>query len=441
MNREQLECGMEGSPVRGPDRPPVARLSESRDIENFQAELIRTISGEIHQVEVFVGLFDTALKGLQVPLWVKSNFERRPALYTKLEQGEMAGISHTEENPVLRPANAARSSVVLIPIMSDGVLQGLIGLVSSMDARQLSAEEIESVRQLAYDVAPILGRLQQIEALRRENMELKAVANRAPEMAADLVRIADERNALDALIQMRSHLQANLAHELRTPLAAIRGYARMLFDGRGGAVNSTQKEYLRVVTENTNRLISLVSWMSSVAEWTARHLALSTFDLRDLWADSLNSSRQTLANKSLELSAQIPNEPFFVVADREKLGYVFTELILTAAAFSNKSGTISIEFSHGRNKEVTVKVTGKDACIPPDALTKIFERSLDAQPLAQPADAETISLAGVYDVVGMHGGRVFANSAGQSATFLFTLPFVDIGGEENSHEQAVNSGR
>jgi signal transduction histidine kinase len=218
----------------------------------------------------------------------------------------------------------------------------------------------------------------------------------------------------------------------------------MIVDGRGGEINSTQKEYLRIVTDNTNRLIGLVSWMSYVAELTAQHLALSTFDLRDVWAECVNSTRQNFADKSLELKARIPDDPFVVVGDREKLAYVLTDLISVAGRFSNASGTVSAELSRGREKEVTFKITETGAAIPADALNKIFERSFNAisKPVSQPADPDSINLSGVYDVVGMHGGRVFVNSnAGQGATFLFTLPAVSMGGEENSHEQAVNSGR
>src|SRR5579871_1673438 len=124
---------MDGSPVRGPDRTPLARLSEARDIETFQADLIRIIGNDLHHTEIFFGLFDSSAKGQQIPSWVKSHLDRHPALYKKLEQGEMAGISHAEENPVLRPASAARSSVVLIPLINESALQAVIGLVSPMD--------------------------------------------------------------------------------------------------------------------------------------------------------------------------------------------------------------------------------------------------------------------------------------------------------------------
>jgi signal transduction histidine kinase len=94
--------------------------------------------------------------------------------------------------------------------------------------------------------------------------------------------------------------------------------------------------------------------------------------------------------------------------------------------------------------DVTVKVSGTGQSIPPEKLSTIFERSFNAiaKPAAQNTDAGATSLSGVYDVVGMHGGRVFvSNTTGQGASFLFTLPAIIISGEEKSHEQAINSGR
>jgi len=148
-----------------------------------------------------------------------------------------------------------------------------------------------------------------------------------------------------------------------------------------------------------------------------------------------------LHDKLLKLTQQIPDEDFVIVGDREKLTYALSELIAAAAHFAEFGGTIEAEFSHGRGKEATVKISDKDASIPSAVLSKIFERSFStvAKPTAQNTDA--VNLSGVYDVVGIHGGRLFVNStAGRGATFLFTLPAITLSSEENSHEQAVNSG-
>jgi len=111
---------------------------------------------------------------------------------------------------------------------------------------------------------------------------------------------------------------------------------------------------------------------------------------------------------------------------------------------ADDGGTLTAELSHGRDGEVSFKLSGTGGHIPTDVLSTIFDRPFNnfGKPVAQNAPPVGISLSGVYDVVGMHGGRVFVNSSvGKGATFLFTLPAVSAGGEENSHEQAVNFSR
>ena len=170
---------MEGSPVRGQQRVPIIRLNESHDLQSFQAEFVRLLAAEFKHAEVSFGIVDIDLKMPQLPAWIRSHLERQPGLQKKLEQGEMVGISAAEENPVLRPAAAAHSNVVLIPVINDGRLAAAIGLVSPLDGPQVSAEDIEVARQFAYDALPILTRLEEIERLQDENRKLLAKADRA----------------------------------------------------------------------------------------------------------------------------------------------------------------------------------------------------------------------------------------------------------------------
>ena len=434
---------MEGSPVRGQQRLVISQLNQSSDLQTFHRELVQSLNSELKHAEIFLALMDAENNTLQLPAWIKSHMLRHPGLQKKLELGEMVGIGSTEDNPVPRPATAARSSVVLIPLMADGSVAAVIGLVSPSDGPQLSAEDIEWARQFAHDAAAICARLKAIESLRSLNQQLSANAERLTEIEDSLNTVVEERNTLQAIMQMRSHQQVNIAHELRTPLAAIRGYARMLLDGRGGEINSRQKDYLTVVTENTNKLINLVGWMSLLTELSAQHLKLDSFDLREIWTDCATQKREKLEAKSLKLVQHIAEESFSVMGDREKLAYVFTELITAAVDLADPGGTITVDLSHGREKEVHFKISEAGKSLPPETISKIFDRPFNTvtKPMAQNTESGAISLYGVYDVVGMHGGRVFVNSAaGQGASFLFTLPAITAGGEKN-HEQAVHSSR
>ena len=433
---------MDGISVRELSKTSFARLNQVKDPENFHAELVRLIRGDFQQIEVFSGLFDVASKVLHVPSWLRSHLERHPGLIVKLEEGEMVGITH-EPDASARRAGAAPASVVLIPLLSDGRLQAAIGLVSALDGPHLSAEEIEAVRHIAHEASPILARLQEIESLKRQNQELAEKTQRAAIAEANIAKVTDERIRFEALIKIASHVQSNIAHDLRTPLGAIRGYAGMILDGRAGDTNDTQREYLRIITENTNRVINIANWMSHVADLGGRQpIAVGAFDLRELWAESVRAAQGLFSSKAITLTQRIPQESFEIIADREKLGFAFKEILSAAVKLSEAGSAITAEFSQGRQREVIVKITAKGSGIRAEALSGIFDHSTSTAGVSQTDKERQMNLSSVHDVIGMHGGRLFVKSAaGEDCTLWFTLPNITLGSEDKSHEQTFNLGR
>ncbi len=397
---------MEGSPVRSQHRSRIAQLNQAQDLHGFQTELVRLLSAAIPDTEFFLAAVDGSADRPEVPSWLKPHLERHPALYKKLEQGELVGISNLA---------GSRSSVVLIPIISDTVLYGAIGALTTCDGTHPATDDIETIRQVALEAAPILSRIHKIERLR-----------------SDLRRLAQERATLNAMIQLRSHLHSNAAHELRTPLAAIRGYARMILDGRSGPITEIQRDYLRVITENTNRLINTVGWLSHVVDLSEQQFELTLFDLRDVWTDRIKFHETAFAEKSIRLAQHIPSDSLLIAGDKKKFACALDQLIAAAIRFTEAEGQIAVEFSRGRDRELTVKISATGTGMPAEVLGRIFDRSQEGFPAAPvEPDAGAVSLSGVHDVVGMHGGRMFVNStSGKGCTFLFTLPAVKFDGEE-----------
>jgi len=431
---------MDGISVRELRKTSFARLNQAKDPENFQAELVCSIRGDLH-IEVCFGLFDVTSKVLHVPAWLRSHLERHRGLIVKLEEGEMVGITH-EPDATARRAGAARASVVLIPLLSDGRLQAGIGLVSPLDGPHLSAEEIEAVRQIAHEVSPILARLQEIESLKRRNQQLAEKAERGTIAEANLAKVTDEKTRFEASIKIASHVQSNIAHDLRTPLGAIRGYARMILDGRAGDTNDTQREYLRIITENTNRVIDIANWMSHFADLSGQPVAVRAFDLREVWEESVRAAQGLFSSKALTLTQRIPQESFEIIADREKLGFVFMEILSVAVKLSEAGSAITAEFAQGRQRELIVKIKAKASSIPTEALSGIFDHSMNTTGVSQTDKQRQMNLSSVHDVIGLHGGRLFVKSTpGEDCTFWFTLPNITLGGEDKSHEQTFNLGR
>jgi signal transduction histidine kinase len=326
--------------------------------------------------------------------------------------------------------------------MHNDTLRGAIGLISPSDGPQLSAEEIESVRQLAYDAAPILSRLQEIDALTTKNHALSAANERIADTQHKMANVIAERNHFDALLKIGWHVQSNIAHELRTPLAAVRGYARMILDGRTGEISDTQRDYLRIIHENTNRLINIANWMTHLADLSAQNFTVAPCDLRKIWAETLRKNQQVLLSKSLTVVEKIPEQSFEIVADAEKLAYGLKELISAAANLSEAGSGITAEFSRGRQHEVMVKISVTGAGVAPEMPSKTPQHSTDSGVQTTGHTDVQKSLNAINEVVGIHGGRMFVNNtAGQGSMLLFTLPAVTLGGEDKSNEQAVNIGR
>lgn len=428
---------MEGSPARGPKMDGLAllliNLSDAATVSDFQTRLVRGVTSHLHHGKVLVVLQSSETGELDFdqlkysdetlpvsPSWLKSHLERHPELPRKLKQGEMVGITHLDGSTTPQPATGIRRNLLLLPIIMEGRLAGIIGLVLPLEALQLSEEEVEFTRQVSIYISPTLARVQELERLRSDTRD---------------------NEALRAILEMQTHLQSNVAHELRTPLATVRGYTRMILDGRAGDIPQTQRDYLNIVTENANRLISLVNWMSHVLQYGAQHMKVASADLREIWADSLKAHQSFIADKSIEIKQQVPAETFVTTCDRGKIEFVFNSLLANAIRCTKIGGQIVVEFSRGRQREITIKVSDFGGGLPPDQLNKIFERYYGSS--LSSANPTELGLAGVYDVIGLHGGRLFVNSrTGEGSTFLFTLPAVRQDSEEkSSDDQTVNPGR
>ena len=89
--------------------------------------------------------------------------------------------------------------------------------------------------------------------------------------------------AFDARAAVVSKLLHNVAHDIRTPTTAVRGYIKMLLDGRVGTITADQKECLEIALRSALQLAELGSTVAEAAEMVGT-LNAESLDLRDLWS-------------------------------------------------------------------------------------------------------------------------------------------------------------
>ena len=164
-----------------------------------------------------------------------------------------------------------------------------------------------------------------------------------------------EKLAIDsreALRKIRNHWLSHVVHEMRGPLFAARGYAKLLLDERGGDVTVTQRKYLLTILENINKLSVSVN---GLREFTSQEeLNLEFLDLSDLLQLALADWRAR--EKTLLLTEHISTGPALTAGDRAKLSSAVHKLLGAMVEFSRSGGKIDL-YARREEDEFLVRVT------------------------------------------------------------------------------------
>ncbi len=221
----------------------------------------------------------------------------------------------------------------------------------------------------------------------------------------------------------RRDFVANVSHELKTPLTAIRGYVETLMEG---AINDKENamEFLGVIHAQAKRLDNIVSDLLKLSslESYADRVKKEDVGLKYL-ADSLIAGLSSVFNaKKASVSNLLPVS-LRVNADPEKLGQVFINLLDNAVKFSTEVPKVEIS---AQELPGAVKISVKDngIGIPQEHLARVFERFYRADKARSREMGGTgLGLSIVKHVVELHGGSVGVESAeGLGSTFWFNLP-------------------
>jgi two-component system phosphate regulon sensor histidine kinase PhoR len=222
--------------------------------------------------------------------------------------------------------------------------------------------------------------------------------------------------------QIRRDFVANVSHELRTPLTAIRGYVEALLDDRSDAEDTTT--FLEIIARHSARMERLVSDLLRLARLDARQeaLDLAPCDLQQLFHTVVGDVAQTAGAKRQQLTATVDPAACRITADPAKLHDVLRNLVENAVHYSPESATIQLEAAH-ENGTVRITVSDSGPGIPPDDLSRVFERFYRVDKSRSRPGGTGLGLAIVKHLVELHGGQAGAENRPEGgARFVITLP-------------------
>jgi signal transduction histidine kinase len=226
---------------------------------------------------------------------------------------------------------------------------------------------------------------------------------------------------LEDLERLRRDLVANVSHELKTPISALRARLENLLDG----VEPPDSATLQVMLAQSERLGRLVDQLLELSRLESGDVPMirERVSLRPLVARVLSEIEVVRAGRDVELSQDLPNDLPPVYADAERVHQVLFNLLDNAVRFTPSSGRVTVTAS-SRNGAVEVAVADTGPGIAAEHIARVFERFYRVDTSRSREEGGTgIGLAIARSVVEAHGGRIWAASQpGKGSVFTFELP-------------------
>lgn len=232
-----------------------------------------------------------------------------------------------------------------------------------------------------------------------EDNEFGFLANSLNEMAS----------SLEAIEENRKSFISNVSHELRTPMTTIGGFVDGILDGT--IPKEKHKYYLRIVSEEVDRLARLVKSMLNISKYEAGEMEMTkeTFDLMPLLVKVLLMFEQRIDEKHVEIRG-IEHGGFMVSADSDLMQQVLYNLVENAVKFVNDGGYIEFAFEN-RDGSSVIRIRNSGEGLKANEISKVFDRFYKAD-ASRGIDKTGVGLglSIVRSIIKLHGGKILVRS-------------------------------
>lgn len=222
------------------------------------------------------------------------------------------------------------------------------------------------------------------------------------------------------LAEFKTTLLAAVSHEVRTPLAAIKGYASTLLQQDVSWSFADQQNFLQTISSEADRLTQLVSNLLDLTRQEAGLLHLKRMPIPA--QDLVQKAIERLRHPRINITSHLPDTLPAVNVDGARIEVVLCNLIENALTYGNDQIYISAD---QRADTVILSVSDNGPGIAPDELPHVFERFYRARHGRQQRSGGTgLGLAISKAFIEAHGGTIWAESNKQGTTISFSLPLA-----------------
>ncbi len=241
--------------------------------------------------------------------------------------------------------------------------------------------------------------------------------------AGDFATVFENFNKMVAEIQsaeiMRSGMADSLSHELKTPLASIGGFAKLLSEK--DLPEDKKKKYLKIIIEESDRIAGMVKNILTLSKLDSQEIAVrkAPYSLNAQITDCIIGLEAEWTRKNIEMSAELAEVEYNV--DPDMLKSLWLNLVGNAVKYTPENGSVEIKMT-ADDKEICVTVTDSGIGMSKAVKDRIFERNFQADK-SHSGGGQGLGLPIVKRIVKLCGGSISVTSEeGKGSTFTVILP-------------------
>ncbi len=233
-------------------------------------------------------------------------------------------------------------------------------------------------------------------------------------------KIEADKEELEELSRFKSQLLSLASHQIRSPLAAIKGFVALIQSGAYGEVNDKVKETLGKVQKSADDLIGLINTLLDVrkVEEGKMEYAFTKEDLVPLVKGIVDGIQPLAMAKKLTLTAELPATPVMASIDHEKFKQVVQNLIDNAIKYT-PSGFVKASLAVAGGK-ISISVSDSGLGIPADLVPHLFEEFIRDERVKKEIRGTGLGLYIARSITEAHGGTLTATSPGEGKGSMFT---------------------